>query len=186
MALTSEITRGMIILYNNEPHIVIEKEFYSPGKGGSFTRTKFKNIKTGKIFTQTIKTGEKLEQLEIETKTMQYLYADEKEAYFMDPISFDQLTIPLDMIDGGADYLHPDAKYIVILYEDQAISVQLPSKIALVVTETSDAVKGNTSGNATKEAIVETGAKVYVPLFIKTGDKVIINTETRLYYSKEN
>ena len=185
MAFTSEITKGMIVLMNNEPHIVIEKEFYSPGKGGSFTRTKFKNIKTGKIINQTIKTGEKLDQLEIETKTMQYLYADEKEAYFMDPTSFDQLTIPLDMIEGGTDYLHTEGKYIIIIYENQAISVQLPSKIALLVTETSDAVKGNTSGNATKEAIVETGAKVYVPLFIKTGDKIIVNTETRLYVGKE-
>jgi elongation factor P len=186
MALTSEITRGMIVLFNNEPCIVIDKEFYSPGKGGSFTRTKFKNIKTGKIFTQTIRSGEKLDQLEIETKTMQYLYADEKEAYFMDPISFDQISIPLDMIEGGMDYLHVEAKYIVILYEGQAISVQLPSKIGLVVAETSEAVKGNTSGNATKEAIMETGAKVFVPLFIKQGDKILINTETRLYVSKEN
>ena len=186
MAFTSEITRGMIISFNNAPHVVIEKEFYSPGKGGSFTRTKLKNIKTGKIENHVFKSGDKLDQLDIETKTMQYLYVDEKDAYFMDPESFDQLTIPLEMIDGGTDWLHTEAKYIVIIFEGLAISVQLPSKITLVVNETSDAVKGNTSGNATKEAILETGAKVYVPLFIKQTDKVVINTETRLYVSKEN
>ncbi len=186
MALTSEITRGMVIKYNNEPHIVIEKEFYSPGKGGAFTRTKIKNIKTGKILNQVFKSGEKLDQLDIETKTMQYLYEDGSDAYFMDPISFDQLTVSLDMIDGRSNWLHPDGKYIIIIYEGQAISVQLPAKITLQVTETSDAVKGNTSGSATKDAVLETGVKVQVPLFIKPNEKIVVNTETLSYVSKEN
>ncbi len=184
MAFTSEITRGMIINFNNEPHILISKEFYSPGKGGAFTRTKLKNIKTGKNLNHVFKSGEKLDQLDIETKTMQFLYADENDSYFMDPETFEQLTISLDMIDGGTDFLHTEGKYIIIIYEGEAISVQMPAKIALIVNETSDAVKGNTSGNATKEAILETGAKVYVPLFIKTGERVVINTETRQYVSK--
>ena len=184
MAFTSEITRGMIINFNNEPHVLIAKEFYSPGKGGAFTRTKLKNIKTGKILNHVFKSGEKLDQLDIETKTMQFLYADENDSYFMDPETFEQLTISLDMIDGGTDFLHTEGKYIIIIYEGEAISVQMPAKIALIVNETSDAVKGNTSGNATKEAILETGAKVYVPLFIKTGERVVINTETRQYVSK--
>lgn len=186
MAFTNELTRGMIILYNNEPHILIEKVFYSPGKGAAFTRTKLKNIKSGKIVNQVFKSNEKVDQLDIDTKTMQYLYADEHDAYFMDPVSFEQLNVPLDMIDRGTDFLHTEAKYIIIIYEGQAISVQLPSKITLLVIETADALRGNTSGNATKEAIMETGAKVQVPLFIKQEEKVIINTETGLYVSKEN
>lgn len=184
MAFTSEITRGMIINFNNEPHVLIAKEFYSPGKGGAFTRTKLKNIKTGKILNHVFKSGEKLDQLDIETKTMQFLYADENDSYFMDPETFEQLTISLDMIDGGTDFLHTEGKYIIIIYQGEAISVQMPAKIALIVNETSDAVKGNTSGNALKEAILETGAKVFVPLFIKVGEKVVINTETRQYVSK--
>lgn len=184
MAYTTEITKGMIVNYNNEPHLIIAKEFYSPGKGGAFTRTKLKNIKSGKIISHVYKSGEKIEQLDVETKTMQFLYSLEKEAYFMDPNTFEQLTIPLDLIDNGTDFLHTEGKYIVIIYENEAISVQLPGKISLLVSETSDAVKGNTSQNATKEAILETGAKVFVPLFIKQGEKVVINTETRLYVSK--
>ena len=186
MAFTSDLRRGMIIAYNNEPHILIEKEFYSPGKGGSFTRTKLKNVKTGKIVNNVFKSGDKVDELDIETKTMQFLYADEKDAYFMDPESFDQLSVEIAMIDHGLGFLHTEGKYIVITYEGNAISVQLPGKIALLVTETSDATKGNTSGNATKEAILETGFKAFVPLFIKQGDKVIINTETGSYFSKEN
>lgn len=186
MAFTSEITRGMVIKFNNEPFIIIDKEFYSPGKGGAFTRTKIKNIKTGKILNQVFKSGEKLDQLDIDTKTMQYLYEDAGVTNFMDPISFEQITIPLEMIDGGTNWLHPDGKYIVIIYEGQAISVQLPSKLTLQVTETSDAVKGNTSGSATKDAVLETGVKIQVPLFIKPNERIIVNTDTSSYVSKEN
>lgn len=186
MAYTTDIRKGMILKFNNEPYLLISKEFYSPGKGAAFTRTKIKNIKTGKILNQVFKSGEKIEELDVDTKTMQYLYADEREAYFMDPVSFEQLSVPLDMIDGKMDYLHTEGKYIIIIYEGSAISVQLPAKIGLNVTETSEAVKGNTSGSATKEAILETGAKVFVPLFIRQNDRVLINTETGLYVSKEN
>lgn len=186
MAFTSELTRGMIISYNNEPHLLIEKEFYSPGKGGAFTRTKLKNVKTGKIVNHVFKSGEKVDQLDIETKTMQFLYADETDAYFMDPVSFDQINVALDMIDKGTAFLYAEGKYILIVFEGKAISVQLPSKLGLLVVETSEAVKGNTSGNATKDAILETGYKAQVPLFIRQGERVIVNTETGLYVSKEN
>lgn len=185
MALTSNITRGMIIMFNNAPHIILEKEFYSPGKGGAFNRTKLKNILNGKIISNVFKSGEKVDELDTETKTMQYLYYDDKDAYFMDPVTFDQISIPLDMIDGRTNWLHENGKYIVIMYDGQAISVQLPSKITLEVTETSDAVKGNTSGSATKEAILETGVKIQVPLFIKIGEKVVVNTDTQTYFSKD-
>jgi elongation factor P len=186
MAFTSELRRGMIISYNNEPHLLIEKEFYSPGKGGAFTRTKLKNVKTGKIVNNVFKSGEKVDELDITTKTMQFLYADEVEANFMDPETFEQISVDLERVDHGTAFLHTEAKYILIIFEDEAISVQLPSKLALLVTETGDAVKGNTSGNATKEAILETGYKAFVPLFIKQGEKVVINTETGAYVSKEN
>ena len=186
MAFTSELRRGMIISFNNVPHLLIEKEFYSPGKGGAFTRTKLKNIQSGKIVNNVFKSGEKVDELDIETKTMQFLYSDEKEAYFMDPETFEQLSVELEMIDHGTAFLHTEGKYILIIFEGKAISVQLPSKLALIVNETSDAVKGNTSGNATKEAILETGYKAYVPLFIKQGEKVIINTENGTYVSKES
>ena len=186
MALTSNITRGMVIMYNNEPCIVIDKEFYAPAKGASFHRTKIKNIKTGKIISHTVKSVEKVEEIDVDTKTMQFLYSDDTYAYFMDPVSFDQIEVPLEQIPSGTDYLHTDGKYVLLIYEGKAISVQLPLKIILAVTETGEGVKGNTATNATKEAIVETGLKVFVPLFVKIGDRISINTESGTYYSKEN
>jgi elongation factor P len=186
MGLTNTITRGMVIMFNNEPYIVIEKEFYAPAKGASFHRTKLKNIKNGKVIPHTVKSVEKVEELDVETKTMQYLYNDEKDAYFMDPVSFDQISVPLDQIPNETDYLHADGKYILLIYEGKAISVQLPLKMTLEVTETGEGIRGNTATNATKDAILETGLKVQVPLFIKNHDRISINTETGTYYSKEN
>jgi elongation factor P len=104
----------------------------------------------------------------------------------MDPVSFDQIDVPLDQIPDGHDYLHAEGKYILLIYEGKAISVQLPLKITLEVTETGEGAKGNTATGATKDAIVETGLKLQVPLFIKNGDRISINTEYGTYYSKEN
>lgn len=184
MAVTNDLAKGMCILFNGEPHIVIEKEFYSPGKGGAFTRTKLRNLKTGKIVANVFKSGERIDPITVELRTVQYMYEDGADAYFMNPTSFEQFNVSLDIIDSRTDYLHADAKYIAMIYEDAVIGIQLPPKIELVVTMTSDAVKGNTATNAYKEAELETGAKVQVPMFISNGDKIIINTETGEYTSK--
>ena len=186
MALTGTLTKGMVINFNNEPYIVIEKEFYAPAKGASFQRTKLKSIKFGKVVSHTFKSFEKVEELDVETKTMQFLYSDDSDAYFMDAVTFDQIAVPLDQIPNRTDFLHIDGKYILLIYEGRAISVQLPLKMTMRVIETGDGVKGNTATNATKEAILESGVKVQVPLFIKNGDKISINTESGTYYSKEN
>lgn len=180
----AQIDRNMIIKFKNEPHIVLEKEFYSPGKGGSFTRARLKNLKSGKVIWYTFRTGEQVEELNIETQDMKFLYTDSKNVYFMDPNTFEQISAPIEIIKGGTDYLHTDAKYIIKMYEGNVIAVQLPVKIKLVVTETTDATKGGTVTNATKEAVFETGAKIQVPMFVKNGDKIVVNTETDSYVSK--
>lgn len=185
MAMTTDIYRGQIIKFNNEPHIVIDKEFYSPGKGGAFNRTRLQSIKTGKIVNHIFKSGEKIEELDVTTKTVQFSYVDGEIAIFMDPETFDQININMELIPGKTDFLHPDAKYIAKIYEDEVIYLQLPAKITLTVTETPDGVRGDTATNAMKDAIVETGAKIKVPLFIKNGDRIVINTDEWSYFSKE-
>lgn len=184
MAGTTELYKGMIILFNNEPHVLLEKEFYSPGKGGAFNRCKLKAIKSGKIVSTIFKSGEKVEELDVVSMTVQFLYTDKNIAFFISSDTYEQYEVPIDMIQGGIDYLHNEAKYILTLYEDKPIYLQVPQKITLTVIETPEAVKGDTVSNATKEAILETGAKVDVPLFIKQGEKIIINTETGSYFSK--
>lgn len=184
MAETSDLRRGMIILFNNEPHVMIEKEFYSPGKGGAFNRCKLKSIKTGKIVANIFKSGERVNELDVSSRTVQYLYDDGTIAFFMDPISFDQFEVSLNIISGGKNFLHTEGKYIVTIYEEEVIFVQIPQKLTLEVVETPEGSKGDTVSNATKEAVLETGFKVQVPLFIKKGEKIMINTEEGKYYSK--
>lgn len=177
----------MFIMYNDEPHLIIDREFYSPAKGASFNKARLKNLKTGKIVSHVFRSVEKVDEFDITTKTMQFLYTDERDAYFMDPANFEQVTIPLEQIDGGTNYLHAEGKYVMMLFEDRPLSVQLPGSLTLTVTDTSSAGdKGNTAGNATKEAILETGMKIQVPLFINRGDKISLNTESGTYVSKVN
>lgn len=184
MSLTAEITRDMVIKYNGEPHLIVDKEFYAPAKGGSFSRTKLRNLKTGQVINRTFRTGEKFEEMEVDTKSMQFIYSDENSAYFMDPESFEQLPVSLSRIPGRTDFLHTEAKYLALVQDGEIISIQLPPKITVKVTDTTHSVRGNTVTNTMKEATIETGAKVHVPLFVNVGDKVIINTETGKYFSK--
>lgn len=174
----------MYIKFNEEPYVVLDKEFYSPGKGAAFNRTKLKSLKSGKIINQVFKSGEKVDEIFVDTKTMQFIYIDGNKAYFMDPQTYDQIYISLENIDGKGGYLHSSARYVMISYEGEVLSIQLPKKIILQVTKTTGATKGNTATNATKEAELETGLKIRVPLFIEEGDKIEINTEAESYVAK--
>lgn len=186
MAMTNEVKKGMFILYNSQPFIILEREFYKPGKGGAYNKLRLRNVESGNILNVTLKSNEKVDEVDVSTKTMQFLYNDEEKAYFMDPVTFEQDEVSLEMIPGKTDYLHVDGKYVISYYEERAITLQVPLKMTLTVTETPDGGdRGNTATGATKEATLETGVKIQVPLFIKTGEKVIINTETNSYYSKE-
>lgn len=183
--MTSDVRKGMVILFNNEPTLILDREFYKPGKGGAFNRTKLKGLISGKIVAQTFRSGELIEEVEVITRSVSFSYSDDETAYFMDSDTYEMLNIPLENIDGGTDFLIADGKYTAMFYEDKPISLNLPAKVTLEVIEAAQGGdKGNTSGNPTKEAKVETGATVHVPLFVNTGDKIVINTENKSYVSK--
>ncbi len=184
MAFTVEFNKDDVVLVNNVPHLIIKKEFYAPCKGGSFSRMEFKNLKTNQIVRQTVRTGEKLEVVDVETKSMQFLYADAEIANFMDSETFEQYAIPVERITGGTDYLSPEEKYRGKIYEEELIAITIPFKVTLTIAETSDAVKGSTATGAMKDAVLDTGAKIQVPLFITNGEKVIVSTETNTYVSR--
>jgi len=174
----------MYIEFKGEPHVVIEHLFTTQGRVSAFNKVKLKSLISGKVIAHVFKATEKVEELVVESRTMQFIYVDGEEAYFMDPKTFEQISIPLGSIDKGGDYLHAEAKYVTMFYEDAPISVGLPPSIALEVVDTTDAVKGNTSGGATKVAKLETGVEIQVPLFIKVGNKVVVNTESGSYIEK--
>jgi elongation factor P len=180
----NQIRRGMIIIYNEEPCLVLEHQLRAQGRQGGLNQTKLKNLLNGSITNVRFNATEKVEQADISFRTMQYLYSDTSGSVFMDLNSFEQITIPTENIPMGQAFLKEEQKYVVQFYEGQVISVQLPKKIALKVTRSPQAVKGNTANNPQKEVEVETGYKVMVPMFIKEGDIIEVNTETGLYSGK--
>lgn len=174
----------MFIMFNNEPYFITDAEFYSPGKGSAFTRVKMKNLNTNRVIPFTFKSGERVEELSVNFKTMQYLFSDDSSSTFMDPATYEQASISNDLLQNYLQYMKAGESYILIVYQEQPISIKFPPQVTLEVTETAPAVRGNTANNATKEAIVETGAKIQVPLFIDIGEKIKIDPEYGTYQGR--
>ena len=176
---------GKKLLLDGELYTVLERAHHKPGKGGAFVRFKLKGIVTGKVIDHTVRAGTKMELADVTTQPMQYLYQQGEDFIFMELESYDQVPISADLIGFGSNFLMESTEVQVTMYEDKAIRVQLPQKMEFEVTETiDDADRGNTATSATKEATLETGMVVQVPLFIKTGDKVRVMTEDGSYLER--
>jgi len=184
MAPTDQIKKGMYVEFRGEPHLVTEASFFSPGKGSAFTRTKLKGLASGKTIDFNFRSGEKVEELELITREMQYLYVDQDQAYFMDPDTFEQQSLPKSLLGKLGEFLKEGNTYQILLEGERAVSLRPPAKVKLLVTESAGAARGNTATSATKSVTVETGAKVSVPLFVKEGDIIAINTETGDYIER--
>ncbi len=185
MASTSDIRKGLCIRYNNDIYKIIEFLHVKPGKGPAFVRTKLKSVSTGKVLDNTFSAGHKIEDVRVETRSYQFLYAEGETYHFMNTEDYNQITLQESALD--APNLLKEGTVVTILFntEDAApLSVDMPASIVLEVTYTEPGVKGNTATNATKPATVETGAKVNVPLFINEGDKIKIDTEKGAYMER--
>ncbi len=186
MLLGNQIRKGGVIVHNGEPHLVVSHFIQKFGRGGAHNKTKLKSLITGSSFPVTYNSTDRVEEADVSRRTMQFLYNDTEKAYFMDPETFDQVEILTDEINGGTDYLKADQKYIALFFEDNLISIEVPLKVSMKVTSAPPAVKGDSANNPQKEATTETGAKVMVPLFIKEGDIIEVNTEDNGYTGKNN
>jgi elongation factor P len=186
MIRAGAISKGTCLLVKDEPYVVVEREFVNPGKGSAFVRMKLKSLITGQVLKQVNKSQETLEDINVENREAQYLYADGEHFHFMDLETYEQFTIP---IEG-----HEDKKYFMLegepvqlsFWDDKPIDILLPYKVPLTVTEAREGLKGDTVSGATKPVTVETGLVVKVPLFIKQGDKILVNSETREYVERVN
>ncbi len=185
-ATTADFYKGMFIEYKGEPHQIVEFQHVNPGKGSAFVRTKLKNVKTGRAQEFTYKSGESIEELPVQVREMQYLYPDISGFHFMDNHTYEQTQVAKSVLEQYAQFMKEGEVYQILMLEDVAVGVRFPKKVKLAITETTDrAARGNTaSGNATKEAIVETGLSVQVPLFIKNGDTIAIDPETGSYVER--
>jgi len=177
------ITKGNYIIFKGAPVQVNKTEFMSPGKGSPVMRIKFKNIQTGSAGEYTYKTSEQVEIAEVSKKEMQYLYRDGNELVFMDPKSYDQASVPVALVEK-LGYLIPTLKCWVVWYKEKAIGVVLPSHVTMKVIESPNEVAGNRINAPKKTVKLETGVEAQVPLFIKVGESITLDTETDAYLSR--
>ena len=172
-------------MYQGEIWQIQKTEFYSPGKGSALMRTKIKNVKSGKNIDYTFKSSESVDTVEVNSVEMQYLYKDQEFAYFMDERSYNQYQVPLAVVGKVIEYFKEGSKMFVYLYNDVPLSIRAPLSVTLKVISAEDAAKGDTVSGAKKEAELETGVKVMVPLFIKTGEIISVNPETGEYTGRQ-
>src|SRR5262245_54464071 len=172
---TSDIRKGLKVLMDGNPYTVVEFQFVKPGKGAAFTRTKFKNLLSGAVIERNIRSGERLEPANVEEKSMQFLYKEGDDFVFMDQSSYEQVTVIADVVGDDGDLMKDNLPVTVLFFNERAVGVSLPTFVTLKVTASEPGARGDTSGNVTKPATLETGAVVNVPLFINVGDLLRID-----------
>ncbi len=185
MASTSDIRKGLCIKYNSDIFKIVEFLHVKPGKGGAFVRTKLKSVTTGKVIDNTFNAGHKIDEVRVLTQKFQFLYKNGDTFNFMNVEDYDQITLPENLLDNV--HLMKEGEVVTVLINEEdslPLSVDMPPNVTLKVTESEPGVKGNTANNPTKVAIVETGARINVPLFINEGDSIKVDTEKGIYLER--
>lgn len=188
MAAPGDLREGSFIRYKGELCQVLSREHYKPGKGAAFVRVKIKNFQTGATIEERMRPDDSVDVVRMESRPMQYLYRDGSHFVFMDNETFEQIPVDEDMVGDKADFLRENdpANLIFSTDDDKLLNVELPTFIVLRVTSTEPAARGDTVGNVTKPATLETGAVVQVPAFIDEGELIKVDTRTREYMGRES
>lgn len=181
---TSDIRKGLKIMMDGAPYVVVEFQFVKPGKGAAFTRTKIKNLLTGAVLERNFRSGEKFEPANVEIKSMQYLYKDGDLFVFMDTSTYDQVQIPSETIGDSAAFMPENLVVEVLFFHDRAVGVTLPNFIEQAIVDTEPGFRGDTATGSNKPAKISTGATVNVPLFITTGEKIKVDTRDGRYLGR--
>lgn len=188
MSVISSLTGlrvGIAINVDGEPYLIVENSFMRTAQRRPVMRTKLKNLINGKVIEKTFKPGDKVEEADLEKHKANFLYVQDNNYYFMDNQSFEQFFFTPDQLTGQSQFLKEGADVDVLHYNNVPVSVTLPQKVILKVTEAPDAAKGDTAGgNVTKEVVMENGLKVRAPMFINQGEMIIISTETGEYVGR--
>ena len=182
---TNDLRNGMKVEVDGQPYTVVGYEFVKPGKGQSFNRIRLKHLLTGRTIERTFKSGEKVEVADVVEMDMRLLYKEADGVVFMDETSFEQIKIPNDNIGDTIQWLMDDHMYGIVIYKGTPVTVEPPTFMEMIIVETAPGDRGNTaSGRVLKPAVVESGAKVQVPIFIEQGEKIKIDTRTGEYVSR--
>jgi elongation factor P len=186
MISTNQFRNGSHIDVDGTVFKIIEFQHVKPGKGGAFVRTKLRRASDGAVIDRTFRAGEKFRPVRTEVRTMQFLYKDGSDAHFMDTESYEQLTVPEAAIAEALQFMKESQEVELLYIDEEPADVQLQSAIDLEVTETEPGVRGDTAsgGGGYKPAVLETGAKIQVPLFVNIGDVVRVDTRSGEYVSR--
>jgi elongation factor P len=185
MALdTSQFRNGLKIEIAGEPFAIVHFQHVKPGKGGAFVRTKLKNLKTGRVVDRRFRAGERVDEADIEDRKMQYLYRDGDQLVFMDSKTYEQSPFSAEQVGEARKFLTENLDVDVLFWRGKPLDVELPNFIEAVITECEPGEKGDTASNVTKPATLETGAVVQVPLFIKEGTTIRVDTRSGEYVER--
>lgn len=186
MPTTQDFRNGFAFRMDGAIWFIVEFQHVKPGKGGAFVRTKLKNVETGAVQERTFRSGEKVEEVRVERRDMQYLYHDGEFYVFMDMESYEQIHLEPTKVDEMADLMKENEIVTVVFGDEHPLAVELPFHVDLKIVETDPGVKGDTATGGTKPAKLESGASIQVPLFIQIGEHIRVDTRTREYLSRVN
>ena len=184
--LGNEIKPGMVIEHKDDLWSVLKTQHVKPGKGGAFNQVELKSVKRGTKLNERFRSSDSIERAILEEKKFNFLYEDEDSCHFMDQVNFEQIQIDKSMLGKKSKLLVENMEVNVQFYEDQALSVDLPSSVELNIQSTDAAIKGQTASSSYKPATLENGINILVPPFIKSGDKIVLDTRTFEYIKKIN
>ncbi|MBE6152509.1 MAG: elongation factor P [Firmicutes bacterium] len=184
MVNANDIKNGMTILFEDSLYMVLEFSHVKPGKGAAFVKAKLRNLRTGSIVEKTFNSSIKLEKAMISKRNMQYLYSSGDIYNFMNMETYEQIELSKDQIGDDAKFLKDGINVDITFYEGEMLGISLPDKIEYTITHTEPAVKGNTTNNALKDAELENGLMIRVPLFIQEGERVLVTTSDGKYDSR--
>jgi elongation factor P len=184
MISTSDMGNGTVFEYEGVVYQIVWFQHHKPGKGGAMLRVKIRNVRTGATIERTFKSGEKFKELSLSRKPMQYLYAEGDNFTFMDPKTFDQVPVPKEKLGDSYRFLTENMDVQALYLEEEFLGVDLPTSVALKVESTVPGVKGDSVSNMVKPATLENQMEVMVPLFIKEGESILVDTRTSEYLSR--
>jgi len=185
MITRSDFRNGMVVDWDGELMEIVEFQHVKPGKGGAFTRAKFKNVLTGRVLEKTFR-SEKMEEVRLTEEPYQYLYCDGDLYHFMEPTTYEQIAVSQAVVGDKKDWMKENDTATLMFHNGNVLSVSVPPHVVLEVTKSDPGVQGDRSSGATKPATLETGVTIQVPLFINEGDVVKVDTRTSEYIERVN
>ncbi len=184
MATANDLRRGMAINYNGDVAVVLDSQHRTPGNLRAFVQATIRSIRTGKSSDVRFSSTEKIEVVPLTTRKMEYSYKDGEDYVFSDPETYETVTVPPEIVGDGKNYLIENAMVTMTFVEDKAVEIELPSSVVLSVTDAPEGIRGDSANNVQKAVKMETGITIQVPLFIKTGEKLKIDTRTGKYMER--